>query len=425
MILRDYQPQAVTEARAALAEGKRPLIVIPTGGGKSLCGKTIGQDYQRPLWAVPSTALKDQAPGRAATVQSMLRGHMPDADLIIVDEAHRVGEGAAQWFRVIQDFKGPVVGMTATPQRHTGEGLDPPFDHLIVTANYSELIAAGHLVDCKVTRPVDAPEEETGLAEHPIKAWRRYANNEPTFAFFGRVEAAEKFATALNDGPLLNICGVIHGGQAQAQRDETMSRFRAGDLRVLASVSCLSEGVDCPAASVALLAVMPQHCGSFLQRVGRVLRPAPGKAGAHLIDLSGASFCYGLPTENREYSLDGQPISRTEAALSLSQCLQCGAVYPGAPNCPRCGWERPAVVRPPRIWGAAMETLDPAALSPKDRAKLSWKQRMLDDPDARLAWLQKRAKSGKHAYVMHLKLFGCKMPGGWFRVFSKKAGNAT
>ena len=126
------------------------------------------------------------------------------------------------------------------------------------------------------------------------------------------------------------------------------------------------------------------------------------------------------------YKTCSEAVDRAFAAFPLDLkgkrvVVKMNALKPGDPDCYPYTTNYhllKAVIR-------KVETLDPAALSPKDRAKLSWKQRMLDDPDARLAWLQKRAKSGKHAYVMHLKLFGCKMPGGWFRVFSKKAGNAT
>jgi hypothetical protein len=40
--------------------------------------------------------------------------------------------------------------------------------------------------------------------------------------------------------------------------------------------------------------------------VGRVLRPAPGKTGALLIDLPGVCRRHGLPTDERKYSLDGK-----------------------------------------------------------------------------------------------------------------------
>ncbi|MFH1185104.1 MAG: DEAD/DEAH box helicase family protein [Chloroflexota bacterium] len=409
MKLRPYQARCVAEALAALQAGKRTLVTLPTGGGKSFIGQTIGQNYCNPLWAVPSVVLRKQAPGRAVTVQSLLGGHRPETDLLIVDEAHRAGSGAPEWFKVIQDYKS-VLGLTATPCRHTGEPMGDQFDALIVGANYSELIRDGYLTPCRVVRPVDAPEEESGLAMQPVAAWKKYADGRQTAAFFSRVELAHRFADALPSA------AVVWGEQDPDERAETMARFEAGKINVLASVSVITEGWDCPSAAVCLLAVMPAHEGSFLQRVGRVLRPAPGKTSALLIDLPGASFIHGFPTDDRIYSLDGTAIRRAESAPALSQCLQCGAVYPAAPVCPECGWIRPPKVRPPRIWGVPLELLDPAKLTPEQRGKLGWKEKMLADDAKRLEYLQKKAKSPKHACALHLRIFGKKMPSTWFRL---------
>jgi hypothetical protein len=179
--------------------------------------------------------------------------------------------------------------------------------------------------------------------------------------------------------------------------------------------------VDLPWAEVAMLARGVSHEGAYLQAVGRVLRPAPGKTEALLIDLPGACYRYGFPTDDRTYSLDGTPIRRASAAPALSQCLQCGAVYPSAPTCPECGWVRPAKVRPPRIWGAAMETVDPAALTPEQRGKLAWKDRMMADDDRRLAWLQGKAHHAGHAAALHKSMFGCPLPRDWWRLFPRRA----
>ena len=48
----------------------------------------------------------------------------------------------------------------------------------------------------------------------------------------------------------------------------------------------------------------PQHAGLYLQMVGRVLRPSPGKTHATLIDLCGSVHDHGPPDIEREYTLD-------------------------------------------------------------------------------------------------------------------------
>jgi superfamily II DNA or RNA helicase len=53
---------------------------------------------------------------------------------------------------------------------------------------------------------------------------------------------------------------------------------------ILVSIRCLDEGVDIPAVSHALILASSQNPRQFIQRRGRVLRQAPGKALAVIHD---------------------------------------------------------------------------------------------------------------------------------------------
>ncbi len=133
----------------------------------------------------------------------------------------------------------------------------------------------------------------------------------------------------------------------------------------------LTEGFDHPPTEVCLLARGCSHVGTYLQMVGRVLRPAPGKTDAIVIDLSGISWIHGTPTEDRQYSLDGRPISSSGA---LRVCGACGftwdpADHPKAVGCPECGFVPDAVpVAKPRIWDLDLEEVYAGADTP-DAAK--------------------------------------------------------
>ena len=75
--------------------------------------------------------------------------------------------------------------------------------------------------------------------------------------------------------------------------------------------------------------------------VGRVLRPAPNKQHATLIDLCGSVHDHGPPDMDREYSLDGKGISKVDRD-AIRQCLTCGGVFRAGPvSCPMCGVELP------------------------------------------------------------------------------------
>ena len=407
MNLRPYQQRAVEDIHRAWATGARRIcLTLPTGAGKSITA-TAATEGADALWLVPSTALREQAPGRAVTVQSLLGGNRPACDVLIADECHHLAGEAEKWKAVIQDYP-RVLGLSATPIRHDGAPLGESFDHLIVGAHYSELLAGGYLVPARVVRPVDVPDGESGLAQHPVDAWTKYAEGRRGFAFFGRVELAKRFAAEIPR------CGVIYGDQDEGDRARTMAAFRAGALDVLASVQTVVEGLDVPSAEVCMLASGVTHEGAYLQKVGRVLRPSPGKTEALVIDLPGASWRFGMPTDDREYSLEGAAMCRAAGAPALSQCLSCGAVYEAAVVCPRCGWERPP--KPPRvrIWGTPMEEAG-AELTPAQRGKLAWRERMLGDEDARLAWFRAKGWPPKRVAGAHQGMFGCAMPRSWFR----------
>jgi superfamily II DNA or RNA helicase len=63
----------------------------------------------------------------------------------------------------------------------------------------------------------------------------------------------------------------------RAERTRILERFSTGRLRALASARVLNEGVDVPAADVAVILGGSQGDRAYVQRVGRVLRPEPGK----------------------------------------------------------------------------------------------------------------------------------------------------
>jgi superfamily II DNA or RNA helicase len=71
----------------------------------------------------------------------------------------------------------------------------------------------------------------------------------------------------------------------RAERQVLLRRFGSGDdLRVLVAMRCLDEGVDIPDARVAYLLASSSNPRQFIQRRGRILRRAPGKDMAEIID---------------------------------------------------------------------------------------------------------------------------------------------
>jgi superfamily II DNA or RNA helicase len=83
--------------------------------------------------------------------------------------------------------------------------------------------------------------------------------------------------------------------------------------------------------------------GAWVQACGRVVRPFPGKTKAIIIDLRGSVYLWGLPDEDRSYSLEGKAmrIGADDDGASIRQCRVCQRVFRASEfkdaACPACG----------------------------------------------------------------------------------------
>jgi len=64
---------------------------------------------------------------------------------------------------------------------------------------------------------------------------------------------------------------------ARRERERALAAFRDGSLRALVSARVLNEGIDVPDAEVAIIVGATQGEREHVQRIGRLLRPSPGK----------------------------------------------------------------------------------------------------------------------------------------------------
>lgn len=368
--LRDYQQTAVS---AVFSEPGHVCLVAPTGSGKTRMGVAILSEIQdRAVWVVHRRELLQQARDvldaagllhrvTPITAQSSER---PRASVIVFDECHHYA--ADEWRTIADVYPSALrIGLTATPERSDGRALGDLFDRLVVAAQYSDLIRNGHLVPCRILRPESGLER--GLALDPVDAYRKHAADRSGFVFVPRIEEARALAERFTAAGIPTAA--IDAGTPDAERDAAISALRSGELRLLTNVYALTEGVDVPTASVCILARAVGHVSQYLQIAGRVLRPARGKSDALLIDLPGVSHEFGLPTEDRVYSLDGVGIRL--ASASVTTCLMCGASYETGPvACPACGFQKPAEDwQPLRIYNAELREVYLGAAT-TDEAKL-------------------------------------------------------
>ena len=187
--------------------------------------------------------------------------------------------------------------------------------------------------------------DRSSVTGDAIKHYLHYARGKSAVVFCCTVDHAnhvvEQFKAA-------NITATtLLGSTVPAERDRAINALANGKLQVLVTVDVVSEGFDCPAAEVAVLLRPTQSEGLFLQQVGRVLRPSPGKREAVILDHVGNVHRHGFPDDCRSWSLQGRPSKAKEVAPSVRTCTICFAAFKPAPQCPVCG--TPALPSPREI----------------------------------------------------------------------------
>ena len=125
-------------------------------------------------------------------------------------------------------------------------------------------------------------------------------------------------------------------------------------------------------SAVAILLRPTQSEGLYLQQVGRVLRPAPGKAAAIILDHVGNVHRHGFPDDHRDWSLDDR--LRTSKggppAPSVRTCEACFAAFKPAPQCPVCGTYCALQARIIRQQAGELQELAREAVRDRDRDRL-------------------------------------------------------
>jgi DNA repair protein RadD len=395
--LHQFQQDAVAEIERRIAEGRRrPLLVAPTGAGKTVIASELIRrwivQYRRVLFLAHRREIIDQTsakltvngvrhgiimsqvsprPMEAVQVASidtlLVRGvrssamDLPPADLVIFDEAHRA-RGRTREHLISLYPEAALLGMTATPCRGDGRGLGNLFDVMIECPQVADLIVGGYLVKSRVYAPVNPDLKgvrvEKGdyvisqlagrmnterLVGNIVEHWYKHGEGRPTVAF--AVDVAHSVAIRnqfLGAGVRAEH---LDGETPLPERADILARLASGETKVVSNCMVLTEGWDCPPVGCTILARPTKQMGLFRQMVGRVLRPADGKPDAVILDHSGAVFRHGLPEDHVEWTLDvdgraAAPVhERRKAgeAPALRECPSCKAVMI-KPPCGACGW---------------------------------------------------------------------------------------
>jgi len=397
--LRPYQSKGVADIRQSYVQGhKAPLLVLPTGGGKTVVfshiAGSVASRGKRVMVLVHRVELLRQTSGalnkngidhslinplftpdyrkavQVASVQTLVkRLHFFDRyppDLIVVDEAHHANAGS--WRKIIAHFPNArVLGVTATPCRGDGSGLGVDaggvFDDLILGPQVPELIAGGYLVKPVVYAPLSRLDlsgvkvvrgdyDSKALAEKVDKPkitgdavahYSKLCPGAPAVVFCISVLHAEHVAAEFRAAGYRAYS--VDGSMDDDTRKRILGGLANGAVEVITSCDLISEGTDIPAIGCAILLRPTQSTGLFIQQVGRALRPCEGKDRAIILDHVGNVLTHGMPDQEREWSLEGDPRKGKgkkkdqPPPVQVRQCPACYSVHEPAPACPSCGHE--------------------------------------------------------------------------------------
>lgn len=305
---RRWQAEALPLCLQALRRRERGIVQATMGSGKSrLAGAICASGRGRVLVTAPSIRLVEQL---GATLDEHCPGevgqyytHAKQAEkritvacidsvptliadpawpgppaLWVCDECH-----GSQAMTLLDAYDrmapGKSIGFTATPFRASEKEELSLWDREIYSYGVADGIRDGVIVPFRAIQ-WDG-RDDTPLDDACLGMIREHARG-PGLVNATSIRDAEGFAAFLSADGIPS--GVIHSRRSPAENDATLARLQSGELAAAVHVNMLAEGVDLPWLRWLCLRRVVGSRVRFCQEVGRVLRAAPGKAEAVLLD---------------------------------------------------------------------------------------------------------------------------------------------
>lgn len=383
-----HQQQAIDLLRSSLVAGKRrPMLYLPTGAGKTKTAAAIVDGAlrkgKRVIFTVPALSLVDQTvqafgeegirdvgviqgdhlltnwqqPVQVASVQTLQRRKIPQADIVVVDEAHRWFDFYKSWMAADEWAKVPFIGLSATPWTR---GLGKFYDDLIRPTTIQDLIDAGFLTAFRVFAP-DHPDlsgvrtvagdyHEGELAEAMnkdhlvadiVRTWKQRGEGRPTLVFAVDRAHAKHLQRQFTDAGV--PAGYIDAFTPVAERAAIQRQFHNGEFKVVVNIGTLTTGVDWDVRCIVLARPTKSEM-LFVQIIGRGLRAKEGKADCLILDHSDTHVRLGFVTDIAHDRLDlgkgRQQAKPKEDAVLPKECSACHYLRPPKVSvCPSCGFK--------------------------------------------------------------------------------------
>jgi len=401
LTLRPYQAEAIRAVYAHLrGRDDNPVVVVPTAGGKTPIMATICRDavtrwkgrvlilaHVKELLEQTANTLRQVAPDLdigiysaglgsrdtdqpvlIAGIQSVFRraAELDAFDIVLLDECHMLppdGEGMYRQFLADAKVVNPnvrLIGLTATPYRmSTGMICGPEnlLNHVCYEVGVRELITQGYLCPLKsragrskanldnlhvrggefIAAEVEAAMDNYTLVQSACEEIVELTRDRKSVLIFASgVQHGQHIARTINRVSDQE-CGFICGETPGLEREGTLHRFKAGDLKYLANVNVLTTGFDAPNIDCVVLLRPTNSPGLYYQCCGRGFRLHPEKTDCLVLDYGGNILRHG-PVDDLQIKTPGQ--SNGEAPAK--ECPECLALIHAAyGTCPECGYEFP------------------------------------------------------------------------------------
>lgn len=321
------------------------------------------------------------APITFAGIQSVYNraSEFGEVHLLMVDEAHLIGSNASSQYRTfiagLQEHnpKMRVLGLTATPYR-LGHGMltDPGGIFTDVCFDLTDRYSFNWLIEHGYLAPLVPKRTETSVAEqlssvrvkggeyvlkdlqHALdvdaitkaaidEAIQLGASRKKWLVFTTGVEHTDNVTRELANRGL--SAAAVHSRKTNAENDDSIAKFRAGDVQVLVSNNMLTTGFDVPDVDLIIVLRPTKSAALWVQMLGRGTRPAPGKVDCLVLDYAGNTQALGPINDP---VLPRRRGKRGSGVAPVRLCDVCGCYsHASARTCenPACGTEFPRVVK--------------------------------------------------------------------------------
>ena len=366
-MLRPYQVDSVAQVWAAFASGyKRVILCLPTGAGTTVIFSDIAAKAAAKGKRVAILTHRRELLSQAGKLNScevlmvetlnnaIKRGlDLSQYDLLVIDEAH-----IGNFRKVLEGFKGFVIGATATPISNPplkdqynaivcpvgieslikDNWLATPHTYAMHPVDTSKLATArGEYTEQSLDDAFNRPKVYEGVVSEFVKKWADKKAIVFCVNISATINTAEAFAKELGGGRVY----AVHSKQSPQERTALIDQFTASRDGILVNCGIATTGFDCPDIEVVVVNRATKSVALWLQMVGRASRRTEQKEAFTILDFGENVTRLGFWQEPRDWAhLFENPKKKGEGVAPVKDCPACGFVaYASARICANCGAE--------------------------------------------------------------------------------------